>query len=113
MRDSTDCRHRTYALRCRPSRIAQVFVHGFAGGALERIIFGLHPPYCPALLVHDVVVVEGVSFCGAIRNSEFLRRTVVSLNGLTLGSGFVEFPTYVHTLVSEHREAPQLIPGCA
>src|SRR5256885_10108636 len=88
-------RHRTYGLRCRPSRIAQMLVHGFAGGAFARIVFALQDSHVPAFPIDDVVVVESVSFCDAIRNTEELRRTIVSLDGLTFGSGFVEFATYV------------------
>src|SRR2546421_3604287 len=78
-------RHRTYGLGCRPSRIAQMLVHGFAGGAFGRIVFALEDSHVPAFPIDDVVVVESVSFGGAIRDTEQLGGTVVTLDGLTLG----------------------------
>ena len=83
MRDSTD--YAVTGLRSRPSRIAQMLVHGFARAALDRIVCALHTAYFPALLVDDVEVIESVSFGGAIRDTEQLGGTVVTLDGLTLG----------------------------
>jgi hypothetical protein len=47
-----------------------MFIHGFAGGALARIILGLHAAYFPPLLVDNVVIVKGVSSCDPVWNPE-------------------------------------------
>ena len=100
------------ASRCRPRRIAQVLVHGFAWGTLLRIISSLHAAYFSALLVVDVVIIESVLLGDAVRNAEHLGGAVVSLHRLAFGFCFVEFATYVHALVSESIQALEFPVRC-
>ena len=89
-----------------------MLVHGFARGALGRIIRALHAAYFTALLVADVVVVKRVLLRYRVGNTQQLRSAVISLHRLSFGECFVHLASYVHALVSKYIQAHDLQFGC-
>src|SRR5580704_2075014 len=97
----------------RPRRIAQVLIHRFPRRALIRVIRSLHAANLPALLIIDVVNIQGVLFRIDVGNAEQLGGPIVSLHGLTFSARLIQFAAYVHALVSEHIQAIEFFVGCA